>query len=116
MKSVRATLLRRDLEGYAKGVEESGEPVLVTSYGENMTGLVSVESAQLLDQIRQFDTCGVGIDVMRDDLKRIFEGMTRELSGNSGKSLIEIIRKIVNQATTVQEYHVMLKSLGIKKH
>lgn len=113
MKSVSALELRKDLKVHTEHVRSSGEPAVLVVHGEEVVGMVPVEWAALLQQVVQFDTCDADPETIKADLKQVFERAFAEVSLQPKFSLIELFKKLAENATTVQQYHAMRKSLKL---
>lgn len=113
MRAISAHEFRQNSKANLDKVRITREPVVIVTYGVKIAGIVPVKWAEALDQVTQFDTCGIDHEVLRTDLKQVFERALLEISTNPQTTLIELIQKLVEDATTVQRYHNMRKNLQL---
>lgn len=113
MESVSALEFRSALKAYTEKVRLTGEPTILDVYGQSVVGIVPVEWAKTLEQVTLFDKCGLTAEVLKADLKQVLERALLEVSTNPQVSLSQLVKKLVDEASTVQQYHSMRKSLKL---
>ncbi len=111
MKRISALELRKDLKAHTEEVRMTGEPAVLVVRGAKVIAIVPVEGAEMLYKMILFDNCDADPEAMKADMKQVLERAFAEACAKPTFSLVDLFKKVAEDATTVRQFHSLQKSL-----
>ena len=111
MKHVSVLELRKGLKVYVEEIQKSGEPTILVVHGKDAVAMVPAQWAEVLYQVAQFDKCDANLVAVKADMRQVFQRAFEEASAGPKLSLVELFKKIAEDATTVRQFHSLQESL-----